>query len=489
MRSRQGTRAALIAVIAGVLFAMPATADAASWSVSSETPVEGETVTISLSSLLPETVSVTTQNGSAAAGSDYTAVNTSVNVNILGREVEVPITQDTLDEAGETFTISVSGSDPASRTITIQDDDPPPQIGVADATVVEGTGANPVALVIPVTLSAPSSQDASVAFATADWGEAVPVPAAAGGDYTATTGTVTFPAGQTTGAALIPIVVDEIDEDVERLRITFSNPVNAAIPGGPVATVNGDIEDDDTATLQVGSVAGPEGDSGETIFTLPVTLSTPSSKQITVDWSTGDLQAVAGEDYRAATGQVTFAPGDTQPKQVAVPVLGDRRVEADEAFTVQLGNAVNAALPGQPAIGAIVDDDRSGSNPGPAAPGGGGTAATGVPVVRLSAPRSTSRGATITVSCANAPCAGSVTLFSVIVRRAKIRALRREIKLGRASFTLQPGGRAALPIRLSKRNRGLVRLARALRVKAFAVAQGPSGAFAVTERRGTLRRR
>ena len=475
------------------VLALPAGAQAASWTVSTETPGEGVgsvVVEVTSSSIFGEDVTVSTSNGTATAGQDYGAVSTVVSVNLLNpAEVPVPITSDALDEGEETFAISVTNSNPASRTITIFDDDPPPQIGVADASIVEGTGADPVALIIPVTLSAPSARDVSVSFATADWAEATPAPAAAGGDYTATTGTVMFPAGQTTGSALIPVVVDALDEDLERLRVTFSNPVNATIAGGPTATVNGDIEDDDTTTLLIGSVAGPEGDTGETIFTLPVTLSTPSSKQITVDWSTGDLQAVAGEDYRAATGQITFAPGDTQPEQVPVAVLGDRRVEADEAFTVQLANPVNAALPEQPAIGAIVDDDRSGSNPGPAPPGGSGTTATGVPVVRLSAPRSTSRGATITISCMNAPCAGSVTLFSVVVRRAKIRALRREIKLGSAPFSLQPNGRAPLAIRLSKRNRGLVRRARALRVKAFAVAQGPSGAFAVAERRGTLRRR
>ncbi len=56
-----------------------------------------------------------------------------------------------------------------------------------------------------------------------------------------------------------------------------------------------------------------EGDSGTTTMHVPVTLSHPSSKTVTVEWETIDslAQPQAGVDYAPGSGTVTFLPGET----------------------------------------------------------------------------------------------------------------------------------------------------------------------------------
>ena len=60
-------------------------------------------------------------------------------------------------------------------------------------------------------------------------------------------------------------------------------------------------------------------DGGEEVIFV-VRLSRPSEKSIMVDYFTSDDTAVAGEDYTATSGILTFLPGETS-KTISVPVL------------------------------------------------------------------------------------------------------------------------------------------------------------------------
>jgi len=78
-------------------------------------------------------------------------------------------------------------------------------------------------------------------------------------------------------------------------------------------------------------VAGvTEGNDGTVTVEVPITLSTPADTEVTLDWATLDIDsagiAVSGDDYDAASGTVTFAPGETS-RTVTVTVLGDTVVE------------------------------------------------------------------------------------------------------------------------------------------------------------------
>jgi Calx-beta domain len=117
-----------------------------------------------------------------------------------------------------------------------------------------------------------------------------------------------------------------------------------------------------------GFVASPEGDSGSTIWNLPVTLSSPAGVPVTVDWSTLDiasnpLVAHPGSDYVADSGTLTFAPGETA-KNIPIEILGDTVDEPPlfygEWGLVQLSNPVNTTVTGGLfglGLFIIIDDD------------------------------------------------------------------------------------------------------------------------------------
>jgi uncharacterized repeat protein (TIGR01451 family) len=99
-----------------------------------------------------------------------------------------------------------------------------------------------------------------------------------------------------------------------------------------------------------------EGNVGSTNAVFTVRLSYPSSQTVTVGYASGNQTAVAGSDYTAVSGTLTFAPGVTN-QTVAVSVLGDTVVENNETFWVNLFNPTNALLADAQGVGTIINDD------------------------------------------------------------------------------------------------------------------------------------
>jgi hypothetical protein len=87
---------------------------------------------------------------------------------------------------------------------------------------------------------------------------------------------------------------------------------------------------------------------------------------VTVGYSTSDGTAHAGADYQAASGTLTFAPGQTR-QTITIGLLDDGLVEGDETLQVTLSGATGGAVLGSPqaATLTIVDDDTA-SPPPPA---------------------------------------------------------------------------------------------------------------------------
>lgn len=74
---------------------------------------------------------------------------------------------------------------------------------------------------------------------------------------------------------------------------------------------------------------------------INVTLSAKSDSIVTVNYATTDSSAVAGKDYTATSGALTFARGE-QSKSIFVPILQDTARKEDAVFFVQMISAKNA---------------------------------------------------------------------------------------------------------------------------------------------------
>ncbi len=107
--------------------------------------------------------------------------------------------------------------------------------------------------------------------------------------------------------------------------------------------------------LSINDIRVAEGDSGTTNARFTVTLSSPSSKPVTVDYATSDGTGRAGSDYDAVSGTLTFAAGETS-KTIDVPVHGDTIAAGNRTFFVTLRNAAGAVVE-KPLGFAIIDDD------------------------------------------------------------------------------------------------------------------------------------
>ena len=107
-------------------------------------------------------------------------------------------------------------------------------------------------------------------------------------------------------------------------------------------------------SLEVRDARATEG-VDETV-TFAVTLSRAAPEEVTVDWSTADATARAGEDYVASSGTLTFAAGETE-HAIAVTVLDDAHDEGEETFALRLSNAAGGVLGDAEATGTIANSD------------------------------------------------------------------------------------------------------------------------------------
>ncbi len=115
-------------------------------------------------------------------------------------------------------------------------------------------------------------------------------------------------------------------------------------------------------SLEVTDVSLVEGSSGATAATFAVTLSRASTRTVTVRFATADRTATAPGDYTAASGALSFAPGETK-KTVTVGVVGDKRSERDETFLLRLSEPVSATLARNEAVATVKNDDADTTPP------------------------------------------------------------------------------------------------------------------------------
>lgn len=108
--------------------------------------------------------------------------------------------------------------------------------------------------------------------------------------------------------------------------------------------------------LSIGDRSVLEGNSGTRPLVFTVRLSRASTIPVTVRWHTANGTALAGSDYTAASGVLTFRPGQTTAT-LTVLVHGDRTKEPNETFHVRLTSPGGASIADGDAIGHILNDD------------------------------------------------------------------------------------------------------------------------------------
>ena len=225
-----------------------------------------------------------------------------------------------------------------------------PGLSIADAMAREGVDET---MDFVVTLSPPATTTVSVSYGTAVGPSNTATPNV---DYTHTTGRLEFAPGETSMTVSVPIIDDTVDDDGETFRLDLNAPMGAGIIGSPFAT--GTIHNDDpVADRSELSVADAEATEGEDdALDFVVTLDPAAADTVTVDYATADGTAVEGDDYRTASGTLTFDPGDTS-KTVSVRIINDGDPDHGETMTLTLSNASGADLADAEATGTILNTE------------------------------------------------------------------------------------------------------------------------------------
>jgi hypothetical protein len=230
---------------------------------------------------------------------------------------------------------------------------PLPTISVANASVAEGKAGTTTTATFAVTLSAPSAHGIRVKYATAD------VSAVGGVDYLAASGTLTFLPGVTTRTFPVTIKGDNVIEPNKAFVVNLSAPEGAFL--GDAQAVGTIVNDDipPGGFLQFSAPAYSVGEAaGQATITVVRTGNTPP---VTVRYLALGGTALAGRDFKAAAGTLTFGSGVTSAT-FNVPIINDTVDEPNETVKLMLAAPTGGAALGlpNPAILTIVDDDVAG---------------------------------------------------------------------------------------------------------------------------------
>ncbi|TGN82610.1 hypothetical protein EOW77_0026365, partial [Bradyrhizobium yuanmingense] len=155
------------------------------------------------------------------------------------------------------------------------------------------------------------------------------------------TGQVVFNPGESTKSFTISIVNDQLTEGNETFAVGLQNPGSGSL-GTPRTVLVTIIDNDSPVAISMADAAISVTENTQTA-TITLLRSGSTNQTATVGFTTSNGSALAGSDYTASSGTVTFAAGQVT-QTITVPILNDATPENDETFTVTLSNPTGATL-------------------------------------------------------------------------------------------------------------------------------------------------
>lgn len=318
-----------------------------------------------------------TGNGTAAAGTDYgtlgsaaqktgtltwaAGVTTPKTITIGLATANIPVINNTAVDSSRTFTVNlgtptgsaVLGAN-TSATVTINDNDSTLAMAGPTATVAENGGN----LILTVTRTGSIGTAASTTWSTVNGTALAGTHFGTARSLVQNSGTISWAAGD--GAAktiTIPILNVPAAQGDKTFTVNLVTAAGATLSNSKSATVT---ITDQTRSLALAATAVPVNE-GAGNATLTVNRSGNASGAVSVNYTTANGTATAGQDYTASTGTLNWADSDTAAKTISVPITDDTLVEPAETLTVTLsaptGGATIAGLAS--ATVTIADNDSN----------------------------------------------------------------------------------------------------------------------------------
>ena len=283
---------------------------------------------------------LTTTNGTAIDGTDFISTNLTVYFNPGDTDVvvQVPIINNVIPEGNRTVVFALTNATgsllyaPSNAVLTIVDTvQAPGQLFLASSNYVTTSGAGTAYLTVLRTNG--SSGAVSVNYATVA-GTAQP-----GVDYGAVNGTVTFNDGDTSENIAVPIINNTAVQGSVNLSVIISNPSGGAsllLPTNALLTIV-------NTNVGIGFVSATNSAVATAGF-IQVNVQRVGNTNgvVTVNYATTNGTAIAGTNYLATSGLLTFFAGESA-KSISVPLLNNTNAVGNLFFTIGLANPSSGA--------------------------------------------------------------------------------------------------------------------------------------------------
>lgn len=302
-----------------------------------------------------------------AGGDDFNLASGTLSFDAgdTSKTIAVKIKEDKLSEGPETLNVTLSNAgggaslgSPAAAVVTILDNEA--SNGSSSSSSATGGGAssnangilnfnasgygvmeNGGSFTVTVTRSSGTNGAVAVNYATSNG------TGTSGSEYTATSGTLSFAAGETSKTFSVAVNDDSQNDGSKTFNLALSAPTGGASIG-VVGTATVSITDNETVTVGSGSLKFSKStysvveSSGNAVLTvLRVGRVTDT---ISVNYSTVGISASSGTDFTPVSGTLTFAPNEYS-KVIVVPILKDNASDVGETFAVDLSGPNPSSTP------------------------------------------------------------------------------------------------------------------------------------------------
>ncbi len=334
---------------------------------STYTVAEGNGVTVKVTlSADPQrtvTIPITKSNQEGASAGDYSGVPADLTFNSGDTEKEFTFTatDDSVDDDGEKVQLGfqnlptgvTAGNNPTTTVSITDNDDPAVTVSFASATYTVQEGGS---VEVTVNLSADPERTVSVSVNTTHQDGAT------NADYSGPPTTLTFNSGDASKSFDFGATDDNVDDDGEKVKLTFGNLSEGVTAGSPNESVVSITDDDDPpVTVSFGSATYTvaEGNS----VTLSVTLSADPERTVTIPITASNQGGASNSDYSAPTS-VTFNSGDTE-KEATFTANADDSDDDGESVKLGFGTLPTGVSAGSTTetVVSITDQDTAGLVP------------------------------------------------------------------------------------------------------------------------------
>ena len=210
-----------------------------------------------------------------------------------------------------------------------------PRVGFTSGTysVIEGGGS----ITVQVERTGPTNAPLTVAYRTED------LTATAGSDYVAMSDVLTLAAGERAAQIMVKIIDDDVIEDDEHFLIRLTTVTAGEAVLGPLDSTKVTIVNDDfpgTLVFSTEEITVRE-DCGHA--SLLVRRLGGCSGAVSLRYRTIDGTGLAGHNYTATSGELTWAHQDVGTKAIEIPITDDNTAQGKQYFEVEIADATGGA--------------------------------------------------------------------------------------------------------------------------------------------------